>query len=203
MRTRIMAAAMEEMNEHGVRFTMNSLAGRLGMSKRTLYENFESKEVLIEAILDAILLDIRSQRLLILKSPDIDIADKLKGMLLLKPQVFPRMEDRVKLDLRRYYPGMWKKAESSMREQWDWIEEILREGIDCGRFRNIYVPVVRKIIRGAVNETMDQEFLLEHKISFHDSIGHIIDILIHGIIEPSRQGSPDGRVEGGHLYARA
>ena len=41
MRTRIMSAAMEEMNEQGTRFTMAMLAARLGISKRTLYEHFD------------------------------------------------------------------------------------------------------------------------------------------------------------------
>ena len=36
MKMRIMAAAMEEMNEFGVRFTMSNLAARLAISKRTL-----------------------------------------------------------------------------------------------------------------------------------------------------------------------
>lgn len=203
MRTRIMNAAMEEMNEQGVRFTMNDLAARLCMSKRTLYEHFESKEVLIESIIDALLTDIRSQRLAIMKEPGLDVGEKLKRMLIIRPLIFPRLEDRVKLDLRRHFPGMWKKAAASMREQWDWIEEILREGVECGRFRNIYIPVVRKIIHGAMNESMDQEFLVEHKITFHETVEHVIDIVINGIIEPSRQGAPGGQNEGEFLYARA
>ena len=71
MRSRIIAAALAEMDEHGVRFTMSNLAARLGISKRTLYEHFDSKEVLVEAIVDAIITDLTVQRLEIVNNPDL------------------------------------------------------------------------------------------------------------------------------------
>ena len=73
MRPRIMTAALAEMDEHGVRFTMNNLAARLAISKRTLYEHFESKEVLVEAIVDAIITDLQVQRLEIVNNPGLDV----------------------------------------------------------------------------------------------------------------------------------
>ena len=72
MRSRIITAALVEMDEHGVRFTMNNLAARLGISKRTLYEHFDSKEVLVEAIVDAIIT--QEQRI-------IGIMDEIKAAL--------------------------------------------------------------------------------------------------------------------------
>ena len=188
MRTRIMSAAMIEMNEHGVRFTMGMLAARLGISKRTLYEHFESKEVLIEAIIDAIIQDLRAQRLAIVGDASLDLAEKLKRMLTVKPTVFGTVDDKVKLDLRRQFPGLWVKAHKAAEEQWDIIETVLQEGIETGIFREIYVPVVKKMLRGAVDAIADYDFLLENKASFHEMIGYVTDILIYGIIVPEKRG---------------
>ena len=182
MRARIMSAAMEELNEQGTRFTMGVLATRLGISKRTLYEHFESKEVLIESIVDAIIQDIEVQRITIVNDTNLDLAEKLKRMLSVKPKVFAPVDDRVKLDLRRQFPGLWAKAQKSAEEQWILINNVLYEGIAEGCFRDIYVPVVQKMLRGAVDAIVDEEFLLENKMSFHEMIGHVTDILIFGII---------------------
>ena len=184
MRARILSAAMEEMNEQGTRFTMGILAARLGISKRTLYEHFESKEVLIESIVDAIIQDIEVQRIAIVNDASLDLVEKLKRMLSVKPKLFVPVDDRVKLDLRRQFPGLWVKAHKSVEEQWILINNVLREGIAEGCFREIYVPVVQKMLRGAVDAIADEEFLLENKMSFHEMIGHVTDILIHGIIVP-------------------
>lgn len=186
MRTRIMSAAMEEMNDQGTRFTMAMLAARLGISKRTLYEHFDSKEVLIESIVDAIIQDIEVQRIAIVGDNDLDLVEKLKRMLSVKPKLFAPVDDRVKLDLRRQFPGLWAKAQKSIDNQWILINNVLRDGIAEGCFREIYVPVVQKMLRGAVDVIIDEDFLLENKMTFQEMIGHVTDILIYGIIVPEK-----------------
>ena len=184
VKMRIMTAAMEELNEYGIRFTMANLATRLAISKRTLYEHFDSKEVLIESIVDVIILDMQTQRMRILEDVQLTLQEKLIKMLSVRPAAFIKLEDRVKLDLRRQFPGLWRRAHESAEAQWDMIDEVLREGIDAGCFRPIYVPVVRKLLQGAVNEISDYDFLLEQRKTFHEMIGFITDILIYGIMLP-------------------
>jgi len=186
VKMRIMTAAMEELNEYGIRFTMANLATRLAISKRTLYEHFDSKEVLIESIVDVIILDMQTQRMRILEDVQLTLQEKLIKMLSVRPAAFIKLEDRVKLDLRRQFPGLWKRAHESAEAQWDMIDEVLREGIEAGCFRPIYVPVVRKLLQGAVNEISDYDFLLEQRKTFHEMIGFITDIVIYGIMLPEQ-----------------
>ena len=51
MKDSILAAATEEIRLHGSSFRMEDLARRLNISKRTLYENFRSKNEILERIL--------------------------------------------------------------------------------------------------------------------------------------------------------
>lgn len=51
MKQRILDAAVAEIELHGSSFRMDDLAKRLNISKRTLYENFHSKNEIIERIL--------------------------------------------------------------------------------------------------------------------------------------------------------
>jgi len=187
MRTRIMSAAVAEMDEQGVRFTMSDLAARLAISKRTLYEHFESKEVLISSIVDAVISDLRVQRYDIVNNPDLSLREKLVSMLTVKSKVFSDVSDRVKMELRKQYPGLWEKAHKSQEEQWDVIDNVITEGIEAGCFRPIFVPVLRKVLQGAVSEIIDYDFLLQNRTSFHEMIRHITDIILYGIMEPEKQ----------------
>lgn len=186
MRTRIMAAAMAEMDEHGVRFTMNSLASRLAISKRTLYEHFESKEVLVEAIVDAVIAELQVQRLEIVNNPDLSLQEKLIRMLGVRSKLFAGVNDRVKLELGIQYPGLWKKAHQAQEEQWNVLDAVLREGIETGCFRPVFVPVLRKVLQGSVHEIIDYDFLLRNRTSFDEMIGHITDIVLYGIMAPKK-----------------
>ena len=187
MRVRIISAALAEMDEHGVRFTMGNLATRLGISKRTLYEHFESKEVLVEAIVDAIIADLQVQRLEIVNNPDLDVQQKLIRMLKVRSKLSTDVNDRVKMELGTQYPGLLKKAHKAKDEQWSIIEGVLQEGIDAGCFRPIFVPVLRKVLQGSVHEIMDYDFLLQNKTSFDEMIGHITDIILYGLIARNDQ----------------
>ena len=188
MRKRIMSAAVAEMDEHGVRFTMSDLAARLAISKRTLYEHFESKEVLISSIVDAVVSDLCVQRCDIVNNPDLDLREKLVRMLTIKSKVFSDVSDRVKMELSQQYPGLWEKAHKSQEEQWDIVDNVITAGIAEGCFRPIFVPVLRKVLQGSVREIVDYDFLLQHRASFHEMIGYITDIILYGVMAPEKQG---------------
>lgn len=188
MRTRIMAAAVMELDEHGVRFTMGDLAARLAISKRTLYEHFESKDVLVSSIVDAVISDLHVQRCEIVNDTNLDLREKLIRMLAVKSKVFSDVSDRVKMELSQQYPGLWEKAHKAQEEQWDIIDNVINEGIAAGCFRPIFVPVLRKVLQGSVTKIVDYEFLLQQRTTFHEMIGHIMDIILYGVMAPEKQG---------------
>ena len=49
MRKKIIDATVEEFKQNGLKFTMNDLAKRLGISKKTIYTVFESKQAVLPA----------------------------------------------------------------------------------------------------------------------------------------------------------
>ena len=59
---RVFYGVIEEFRENGVKFTMDSLASRLGISKRTLYETVPSKTALIEMVIDLTFADVKKQQ---------------------------------------------------------------------------------------------------------------------------------------------
>ena len=52
MREKIIDATIEEFKQNGLKFTMNDLAKHLGISKKTIYTVFESKQAGLVAVSD-------------------------------------------------------------------------------------------------------------------------------------------------------
>jgi AcrR family transcriptional regulator len=128
MKERIYKAAIEEFKEKGIKFTMSDLARNLGVSKRTLYEQFQSKDDLIGYIIQQVMDEIKQQEQAIYHDPQMTIAEKLKAILALLPQDFQYSFTRLVSEVRRYHPEQWKHIDRCMEEEWG-----CRTGFDRAR----------------------------------------------------------------------
>ena len=81
---KIINATIDIFREKGVKFTMDDIANKLGVSKSTLYENIDSKETLLSLLVDEVFDSIKQQGQEIIKDNSIDDLDKLKRLLTIK-----------------------------------------------------------------------------------------------------------------------
>ncbi len=184
LRNRIMKAAMEEINQHGIKFTMSNLARRLGVSKSTLYENFNSKENLIGSIVDALFDDIRQQESSYFKDEHVSVKEKLKVLLVSNPRLFGPINDRVIDDIQRHMPDEWAKIQRFRDEKWQIIVKLLNQGIAEGSIRPINLAVVQKMFIGSTNEILNYSFLTQNNLAMNEALTNMADILIHGLLTP-------------------
>lgn len=180
MKDRIKMAAVEEISERGIKFTMTDLAKRIGVSKRCLYQHFTSKEDLISSLVDGWLKDVLQKRKEILAG-NASFEEKLKSILCGKPAVLSPAEGRIAYEIKRFMPSEWKRIEDFMNEHWTVIEEFLHLGIEKGHFRPVYLPVLQKMIRGSINEIIDYHFLVRNNVSLIQAKTYMVDILLYGL----------------------
>lgn len=98
MKQRILDAAVAEIELHGSSFRMDDLAKRLNISKRTLYENFHSKNEIIERILFDKSQDFYNLHKQILEDDSLDVVTKLKNLFYSKIR-FVRCNQRGSLSI--------------------------------------------------------------------------------------------------------
>ena len=182
MRQRIITGAMSELKERGIKFTMDDLARRLGMSKRTLYENFTSKEDLIGFLLAETIAEIKVNREAIAKDDTLDIREKFKQMITVRSSLWNEISDHLAIDIKIAMPNQWQKLEGAMDELWEVIEDLLREGARTGCFRPVFFPAIRVMFKGAFSEFANYKFLLEHKVTMREMIDYMLDILMFGLV---------------------
>jgi len=185
VRNRIMMAAIEEINENGIKFTMADLATRLAVSKSTLYTHFTSKEEMIGTIMDVLMTNMKQQDEEIMNNKALNLQEKMKALLLTKPEALGVIGNRLIIDLKRHLPEEWKKIQKFQEYKWEFIEIVLNQGIIMGDFRSVDLTIAKVMFNATVNELMNQNFLLHSNLTLSDAIQKMVNILFWGIMAPS------------------
>lgn len=183
MRDRIMMGAVEEIREKGIKFTMSALARRVGVSKRSLYEHFESKEALVYSIIEAILEDVNKKRLAVIADEQLTYQEKLKKVLTTQSTLFSPLDDKKCIEIKRFFcTRSIKKLDEIFEKQYLIVTDFLELGVKMREIRWVYLPVFEKMIRGTMNEIVDYQFLAKNNVSVDKARDYMMDILIYGLI---------------------
>ena len=115
--TRIVRQARGHFFAHGYsQCTMDELALELGMSKKTLYVHFESKEALMAAVIDDLGREIRASADALLSNRQLNFAEKLRGFAEGMVERLTTINPRLLRDLQRFAPHLFQRV-AEMREQ--------------------------------------------------------------------------------------
>lgn len=182
MKTRIINGFIEETQNNGIKFTMDDLARRLGMSKRTLYEHFPSKVSILDAIIDRTFEEFDRQTQETIDNPSLTLLEKIRKIIVVVPKHNDFYDLRILEQLERSYPEQWARVNRELY-QWDELKELLEEGIRQGIIVNRNIDLLMKLILEATNVTLDQKFFFEHSISVTEALETIVEMLLTGIVK--------------------
>ena len=186
MRNRIISAAIEEMMEHGIKFTMTDLATRLAVSKRTIYEYFTSKEDLIDAILFETLEEIHQQRLRIIETGTVNFYEKMAMLQKSFPQIMGRFgivsQWKILTEIQRYLPEKWARIVQSQNEDWEIMKKFLQQGIHEGYLRPVNLEIVKKILIDATWLIVNEQFLTDNNLTIRNAVEQYNDIVFKGLL---------------------
>jgi AcrR family transcriptional regulator len=157
VKQRIMTEARSLFFRYGFsKVTMDEAAEALGMSKKTLYRYFPSKEELLAEVTGAHMEECDSELKAICNRHEISPLERLKLTMTYITGLFSQMSEPLVHDLRRHAPEIWKQVEQHRQKN---IENdfgaLIKEGRQKGQFRKdvderlfilIYSHVVRDIL---------------------------------------------------------
>lgn len=95
---------------------MDELAAELGMSKKTLYVHFASKEALMAAVIDDLGREIRGSADALLANRRLNFAEKLRGFAEGMVERLTKTNPRLLRDLERFAPELSRRV-AEMREK--------------------------------------------------------------------------------------
>ncbi len=183
IKDRITTGAREMFVKYGIRsITMDMIAEHLGVSKRTIYENFKDKDELLNSCINAAMNDqrVRNDEIILSSSNIIEatfkfIENSINIIKLINPAFF--------YDIRKYYPGIWSsKIKENNARNLNRTIELLNKGIDENLFREeINVEIVAKLILEQFSLLSNRDIFPENKYSMIDVFENIVINFIRGI----------------------
>ncbi|AET57200.1 TetR/AcrR family transcriptional regulator [Paenibacillus terrae] len=182
MKERILEAFVEEAHESGLKFTMDDLAKRLAISKRTLYEHFSSKTLILETLIERTNDDMIRITEQIIGNDQLTLLEKIKQAIRVMPQYYEFYDLRILEQMKKYYPDHWKRVHADLND-WPQIRTLIQQGIREGTIVNKNEALIMRLIIDSINLTLDQRFFLENSVTVEDATYSIADILLFGLVE--------------------
>lgn len=178
---RIFFGGMEELREYGIKFTMDSLSKRLGISKRTLYENVSSKHAVIELIIDRTFADIKMQQQLVCEDVSLSTLEKLKKLFTIIPSFSEKIDYRRVTELKKGYMDLYLKIENGLETDWEPALQLLRRGMEEGVIRPKNLTLLRIMFTDIFEKLIDGQELIQNSISYDIAMKELVEIIFDGI----------------------
>ena len=142
MREKIIDATVEEFKQNGLKFTMNDLAKRLGISKKTIYTVFESKQAVLVAVADRYAADLYSMQEELEADVSLNVVQKLEKLLCALPEKYSNIGLSRIYELAEKYPKPYRHLMRSVNNGWEQAEKYLEKGMEEG-MRMVYCELLR------------------------------------------------------------
>lgn len=182
LKERILEAVIDEFNEKGIKFTMDDIAKRLGISKRTLYEAVKDKEALFIEAVDYVFGAIKESEKEIAEDSSLEVVDKLKKILIVLPERYKTIDFRKLYDVKEKYPRIYAKIENRLETQWETTDALLKQAMEEGRVKKISPTVFRAIVSGTIEYYLSRSVLMEQGIAYEEALEQMLNIIMNGIV---------------------
>ncbi|MCC7231371.1 MAG: TetR/AcrR family transcriptional regulator [Bacteroidia bacterium] len=181
---RIKQGAIELYYRHGIRsITMDDISGHLGISKKTLYQNFKNKSTLVRVLMEE---EIESQ------CRDIDHihresenpVDELMLSMKYMASKLGQMNPNLFYDLQKYYPASWMLFRKFKETQLiSFIEENLKKGIRHELYRkDLPIKILARLRLQEIDCGFDPSIYPPGQFHIQEVHLALLDHFLHGIV---------------------
>ena len=191
MKDRILETACNKFFQLGFsRVTVEEIARELGISKKTLYEHFASKEELLREILLRMTGEIEIQIDAILQDKHADFVEKLRQVWAFLASRLSRMGPIFRADLQRHAPSLWREVD----ERRDRIihtrfRKLFQKGVEHRAFRKEVDPQLLLLIYSTlIQRIINPETLSQLPFSASQAFEAIATVIFEGILTDRARG---------------
>jgi AcrR family transcriptional regulator len=182
LRQHLLDLAESRLIEHGYRaLGVDDLATAAGISKKTLYATFESKEAIAEAVIDRLHDRIDAHMAALFAEQADPIETLRRGMAFVAREV-ARWHGPFLADLKRQQPQLWRRFDERRAHKIARLEHLIAQGQADGLFRaEVHPGIATSLYLAAIREVADPERIEEGRYTIHEALENVVTIFIEGI----------------------
>ena len=177
----ILEGTLKAFNEKGLKFTMDDIAEKLGMSKKTIYTVFEDKESLFLDMVDYLFDSIKESERQVVEDKSLTTLEKVRTILCVLPESYREIDFRQLYLLREKYPRIYGRVEERLETGWETTIALLEQGMEEGVLRPVRIPILKMMLEAALEQFFQRDILLRSGISYVDALDEVVGILMDGI----------------------
>jgi len=186
MKERIQQKAKELFMRYGFRsVTMDEIAGQLGISKKTLYQFFEDKDSLVEAVMQKEMTYMQSECKKQVTESENAIEELFKDMESME-SVMDALNPQIVFDLEKFYPRTFEKFK---KHKHSFLLDIIRKNLQRGVHEELYrndfdIEIIARFRLESAFIIFNQELFPFGKYNVLQLSNEIYYHYIHGIATP-------------------
>lgn len=180
---RIFCKAHELFNRYGFRrVTMDEIALKTGMSKKTIYQSFANKDEIVDAVVEELL----NRSMLMCEQNSIKAENAVHEIFLnieMTKELMCEMNPAVYEDLEKFFPAVFAKFFHYKNSYiFQKVQQNLRKGIEEGLFREeLNVDIITKFRIATLFIPFNQDVFPYGKYNLADVEAETLELYLHGI----------------------
>lgn len=190
VRQRILAQARLHLFNHGYTgFTMDALAAELGMSKKTLYVHFRSKDAIIRTAISTFGAGVRAEADTILAQPRLTFCEKLRGFAHTMMERLETLRPAIVRDVQRAAPHIYRHMLQVRSENLGYaFGRFIEEGQLAGAVRDDVSPVFAgEFYVHAIQGMMSADTMQRLHLTPAETFERALRLFFGGLLTPSGQ----------------
>lgn len=162
--------------------TMDDVASELGMSKKTIYKFFPSKEDLVKAIAHHFMNRMKSKIVPALNS-DKNAIEKLDELIKILAAASEKVSNKRMDEMRKHFPSLWNEIDSfRTKTMFENITKVIEQGKKEGLFVDYPTIIIMHVLVTAVRNIVNPDFILNNSYSLIEAARFTFKIIIGGIL---------------------
>ncbi|MBN1495404.1 MAG: TetR/AcrR family transcriptional regulator [Spirochaetes bacterium] len=167
----------------GVRgITIDMIARECGISKKTFYKFFASKDELAESILDDMIAEYK-KGVAAIDGSENDPLDKLYRLIELPFSLFGDISTTLVKDVTLLYPHIEKRLYAVRESHRKTVIKTYVSGVRAGYFKKINPSFVASFLAGAGTRVINSRFILENNMTLNEILSSFQDIMLSGLLK--------------------
>ncbi len=161
--------------------TVDELASHTGISKRTIYRYFKSKDEIIESVFEEFMNDIRQIIFKSLDSSDNPV-EKIINVVIGIAQNVRIVQPPMLYDLQKHYPHLWERLEEFRTRNVQHVFETIITNNHNHFNQNINPKIFTTALLAGIRAVANPAFIIENNLTPEETVRSLFSIYLYGIL---------------------